>query len=200
MASRTRVPGTRITGLYGALVKRFSRKMLGDVPEPLGVYWQQPQVLRAMLGFGQKVDKWGACDRNLKTLAHIAVASQVGCSWCLDFNYFRAHNEGLDVAKAREVPRWREASVFTQLERDVLEYAEAMTHTPPTVTDELSARLLKALDAPAMVELTAVIAMANLTTRTNSALGIEAQGFAAACGLPPMATPSEAVRYGTSHA
>jgi len=52
---------------------------------------------------------------------------------------------------------WRESDVFTPLERDVLKYAEAMTHTPPTVTDELSARLLAALGAPALVELTAYI-------------------------------------------
>ena len=73
----------------------------------------------------------------------MAVASLVGCSWCLDFGYFQAHNEGLDETKAREVPRWRESDVFTPLERDVMEYAEAMTQTPPTVTDELSARLLE---------------------------------------------------------
>jgi AhpD family alkylhydroperoxidase len=59
----------------------------------------------------------------------MAVAAQVGCSWCLDFNYFHAHNEGLDERKASEVPRWRESTVFTSLERDVLEYAEAMTAT-----------------------------------------------------------------------
>ena len=74
----------------------------------------------------------------------MAVASLVGCSFCLDLGYFQAHNEGLDEAKAREVPRWRESDVFTPLERDVMEYAEAMTQTPPTVTDELSARLLDA--------------------------------------------------------
>jgi hypothetical protein len=27
----------------------------------------------------------------------MAVASLVGCSWCLDFTYFMAHNHGLDV-------------------------------------------------------------------------------------------------------
>ena len=36
-----------------------------------------------------------------------------------------------------------------------MEYAEAMSETPPRVTDELSARLLEQLGAPAMVELTA---------------------------------------------
>ena len=49
----------------------------------------------------------------------MAVASLVGCSWCLDFNYFEAHNKDLDMDKAREIPRWRESDVFTPLERDV---------------------------------------------------------------------------------
>ena len=69
----------------------------------------------------------------------------VGCRLCLDFGYFETHNHGLDIDKAREVPRWRESDVFTPLERDVMEYAEAMSQTPPTVTDELAARLLDQL-------------------------------------------------------
>lgn len=120
----------------------------------------------------------------------MAVTCLVGCSFCLDFGYFRAHNEGLDLTKAREVPRWRQSDVFTPLKRDVLEYAEAMTQTPPTVTDEMSARLLDALGPAALVELTAFIALANLATRTNTALGIESQGFATACGLEPLAAPT----------
>ena len=120
----------------------------------------------------------------------MAAASLIGCSWCLDLGYFQANNEGLDLAKAREVPRWRESDVFTPLERDVLEYAEAMSQTPPTVTDALSARLLDQLGAPALVELTSWVALANLYARTNFALGIESEGFAASCGLPPLAQPS----------
>ena len=96
------------------------------------------------------------------------------------------------MGKAREVPRWRESGAFTPLERDVLEYAEAMTETPPAVTDEMSGRLLDQLGAPALVELTAFIAAANMASRANVALGIEAQGFSAACGLPPLTTPAAA--------
>lgn len=199
MSSGTRIPKVEITGIYGAIVKRFSRKMLGDVPTALGVYWQHQQVLKAFLGLGQKADGWSKCDRNLKSLAHLAVASRVGCAWCLDFNYFRAYNEGLDMEKARAVPVWRESSAFTSLERDVLEYAEAMSNTPPTVTDGLSARLLDALGAPALVELTAYVAAANLTTRSNIALGIEAQGFAESCGLPPI-DGAGVRRFETRHA
>lgn len=187
--SSTRIPKADITGLYGYALKRFSRKMLGDVAEPAEVMWHNRPVLAAFNGFGRKTQKWSSLDPNLKSFAHMAVAALVGCSWCLDYGYFHAHNEGLDEAKAREVPRWRESSVFNALERDVMEYAEAMTETPPRVTDELSARLLNRLGAPAMVELAGIVAFANLTTRCNTAMGIESQGFSKVCRLP-LARPS----------
>jgi alkylhydroperoxidase family enzyme len=73
-----------------------------------------------------------------------------------------------------------------------MQYAEAMTQTPPTVTDEMSARLLDQLGAAALVELTAFVALANLVSRSNTAFGIESQGFSAACGLRPLETRSTA--------
>ena len=195
MTSNTRVPKAEITGLYGAVLKKMSKKMLGQVPDALGVMWHNRPVLSSAMGFGRKAQKWNQLDPDLKSFASMAVAALVGCSWCLDFGYFHAHNEGLDEAKASEVPRWRESQVFTPLERDVMEYAEAMSETPPRVTDELSARLLEQLGAPAMVELTALIGFQNMSTRSNTALGIAAQGFSKACKLP-LAHPSAG--YATS--
>jgi alkylhydroperoxidase family enzyme len=187
MTERPRVPRAEITGLYGAMVKRLSRGMLGRVPEPLAVYWHNRPVLKGYFAISGKANKWDACDPGLKSFAHMAVASLVGCTWCLDLGYFQAYNENLDLEKAREVPRWRESKVFTPLERDVMAYAEAMSRTPPTVVDEMSARLLEQLGAAAMVELTAFIALANFYARSNVAFGIESEGFAAACGLQPLA-------------
>ncbi len=189
MTGTTRIPAAEITGFKGALLKRFARKALGQVPTSLGVYWHNQKVLMSMAGFGGKVQKWDACDEQLKSFAHMAVAAQVGCSWCLDFNYFEAHNKNLDMDKAREIPRWRQSDAFSPLEREVLEYAEAMTRTEPTVTDQMVASLRSQLGDAALVELTAVIAFANFTTRGNVALGIESDGFAAACGLKPLAQP-----------
>jgi len=190
MVNNTRIPKAEITGVYGAMVKRFSKKMLGDVPSPLGVYWNNRPVLKGYFAISGKARKWAECDPNLKSFAHMAVASLVGCTWCLDFGYFAAHNEGLDLEKAREVPRWRESDVFTSLEREVMAYAEAMTQTPPTVTDEMSAWLLDQLGEAAMVELTAYVSLANFYTRSNVAFGIESDGFAEACELKPLAEPS----------
>ncbi len=190
MARTTRIPKADMTGLYGALVKRMSRKMFGEVPEPVEVTWHNRRVLNFSFGVGRKAQKWDRCDENLKSFAHMAAVGLVGCSFCLDLGYFFAHNEGLDVNKACEVPRWRVSDVFTPLERDVMEYAEAMTQTPPTVTDELSSQLLKALGAAALVELTAFIALANFMARTNVAMGIKSQEFSAACDLKPLALAS----------
>jgi hypothetical protein len=48
----------------------------------------------------------------------MAVAAQVGRSWCLDVNYFHALN--LDLPKASQVPRRRQPEVFTPLDRHAL--------------------------------------------------------------------------------
>lgn len=157
---------------------------LGAVPEPVEVMWHHPGVAEANLELGRSVGEWKAVDAGLKTFAHMAVAAQIGCSWCLDINYFMALNQQLDPVKASQVPCWRESGLFTPLEREVLEYAEAMTNTPTTVTDELSASLLKQLGPEALVELTAFIGFANLASRANTAHGITSQGYAAACGIP----------------
>ena len=165
-------------------------RQLGAVPEPIEVLWNNPQVAEANQEFSGRVGAWDAADASLKTFAHMAVAAQVGCTWCLDINYFQALNQNLDLAKASQVPRWRSSDVFTPLERDVLEYAEAMTSTPPTVSDELSKRLLDQLGAAALVELTVFIGFANMATRCNTAHGITSQGFSDACEIP-LAAPSE---------
>lgn len=184
MSSTTRIPKAEITGIYGYVLKRFCRKLFGQVPEPAEVTWHNRPVLSSTTAFGRKIQKWDQLDADLKSFATMAVSAMVGCSWCLDFGYFLAHNEGLDEAKASEVPRWLDSAVFTPLERDVMGYAEAMTKTPPEVTDAMVAQLLDQLGAPAMVELTAMIAFQNMSSRSNMAMGIESQGFSRECKLP----------------
>ena len=57
VSSRLRSPASS-----ACIVKRFSKKMLGEVPEPIGVYWHNRPVLKAFLAVGGKVQKWDACD------------------------------------------------------------------------------------------------------------------------------------------
>ena len=76
---------------------------------------------------------------------------------------------------------------FSELERLVLRYAEAMTRTPVDVPEELFGRLRARLDPRQMVELTSAIAWENYRARFDHAFGVEAEGFTegAVCPLPP---------------
>jgi AhpD family alkylhydroperoxidase len=190
--NRTRIPAIPVTGLYGAVVKFAAKKMLGKVPDSLGVMWQHRPVMMDMMKFGGRTEKWRELDKGLGTLATMACAATVGCSFCLDMHYFMSRDHGLAEEKAREVPIWRESTRFTPLERRVMEYAEAMSQTPPAVTDELSDALLAELGAPALLELAAKVGFLNATARTNVALGIPSDGLADACGLAPLATRTSA--------
>jgi len=190
MTGNTRIPATEITGVYGAVVKVAVRRMIGEVPDSVGVMWHSPKVFKDLMSIGMKSEKWDALDANLASLARMSAAAEVGCSFCLDYNYFVAHSKGLDVEKAREVPRWRESEAFTPLERNVMEYAAAMCQTPPAVTDELSDTLLNELGPAALLELAAKVALMNATARMNISLGIRSEHYADACGLPPLAARS----------
>jgi len=183
MPSTFRIPKATITGLYGKVLSAYARRTYGEIPDNAYVYWHHRKVLKAVLGFEQKVAKWDRLDEDLKSYAQLASAGVIGCSWCLDFGYFKAHNDGLELAKVREVPRWRESDVFTETERAVLEYAEAMSTTPLGVTDEMVAGLSERLGVEAVVELE------NMRSRFNSAAGLQSQGYSDVCELP-LAVPS----------
>jgi AhpD family alkylhydroperoxidase len=184
MPSTFRIPKATITGLYGKVLSAYARRTYGEVPDNAFVYWHHRKVLKAVLGFEQKVAKWDCLDEHLKSYAQIASAGVIGCSWCLDFGYYKAHDDGLDLAKVREVPRWRESDVFTETERAVLEYAEAMSTTPLGVTDDMVSGLIERLGVEAVVELTQMVALENMRSRFNSAAGLQSQGYSDVCELP----------------
>jgi alkylhydroperoxidase family enzyme len=187
MTEGSRIPRTPLAGIQGGLLKLVIRKKLGEIPESIEVMWNHPAVFKDMMRIGAKTERWNRLDHNLGSFAVMAAAAEIGCSFCLDLNYFMTHNKGLDEVKAREVPRWRYSEVFTPLERLVMEYAEAMCQTPLAVTDDMSAALLAELGADGLLELTARIGFMNLSARTNVALGIRSEHFADSCGLQPLA-------------
>jgi len=193
MPSTFRIPKAEISGLYGALMKRFATRMFGKIPDGGYVYFHHKPLLKAVMGFEAKVEKWDALDPTLKSLAQLAAAGTIGCSWCLDFGYFKARNDKLDLAKISQVPVWRESEAFDELERDVLEYAEAMTATPPTVTDWMVEKLLDQLGPAAVVELTQMVALENMRSRFNAAAGLQSQGFSDVCEIPLAHAPLRAV-------
>ena len=84
---------------------------------------------------------------------------------------------------------YKQSSVFSLLEKLVLDYAVAITKTPADVPDELFTKLRQHFNEAQLVELTATIAWENYRARFNRAFGIESQNFSehAYCPMPEYA-------------
>jgi alkylhydroperoxidase family enzyme len=172
---------------------RFSRRRYGVMLDPGAAIGHNMQVGRSYAIFELQVERWRQLDRELKDLAVMAAAAAIGCAWCMDFGYWEATvNHAVPAEKVRETANWRGSKVFSELELLVMEYAEAMTATPPRVTDAMVEALRQHLNEAQLVELTAIIAVENLRSRINSALGLTAQGFKDRCELPAAGDPAPA--------
>jgi alkylhydroperoxidase family enzyme len=104
----------------------------------------------------------------------------------MDINSAGGRAAGLTDRQILELADYRTSDAFNDLERDVLEYADAMTATPVDVPDALYARIRAAFTEPALVELTGAIAFENYRARFNRAFLIGSQGYASSgvCALP----------------
>ena len=93
---------------------------------------------------------------------------------------------GISTEQIANLNRYQTDFNFSELERLVLEYADAMTRTPVEVSDALFARLRERFSDAQLVELTSAIAWENYRARFDHAFGIEAENFAegSVCALP----------------
>ncbi|GAA2744983.1 carboxymuconolactone decarboxylase family protein [Kitasatospora cinereorecta] len=163
----------------------YSRRTYGKVLDPGLAVGHNSRVLIAYVKLERGAARWNRLDPALKHLAVVASAARINCSWCMDFGQWTAGPLGLPLDKVAQVPQWRDhPDAFTELERRVMAYAEAMSETEPAVDDESFAALVDRLGEPAVVELTAVVALENFRSRMNSAFGLTSQGFSDACAVP----------------
>jgi alkylhydroperoxidase family enzyme len=72
---------------------------------------------------------------------------------------------------------YADSPLYSEAERVALEYADCMTISGREVSDELFARLRRFYDDDALVELTAIIAWENASSKFNRALRIPSQGL-----------------------
>ena len=85
----------------------------------------------------------------------------------------RAKAEG----KLEELPQWRESSLFNEREKAALSFVEAVTRPDRAVPQEIRQKLTENFTSDEIVELTALIAYQNFSSKFNYALGIPAQGL-----------------------
>ena len=166
------------------------RRKYGQVLKPALVWARVPKLFVAVASL------YGALDRRssplspeLRSLITVRVSQINWCRFCVDINSATLAERSGSSDKVEAVENWRESDSFSERERIALEYAEAITFTDERVTERLMGELRSHFDEDAIVELTALIAFQNLSSKFNSALDLPAQGF---CNIPAM--PGEEAR------
>ncbi len=172
-------------GSYPWYLKPFfwsQKRRYGEVLLP-GLLWGRvPRLFMtvAML-YGALDARRSLLDPVLRSLLTVRVSQLNWCSFCVDINSATLARRSGSMAKVEALAEWRTSSLFTAPERAALDYTEAMTITGQRVSDTLMMELRRHYSDDALIELTALVAFQNLSSKFNSALDVPPQGF---CRLP----------------
>jgi AhpD family alkylhydroperoxidase len=178
-AGARRLPPAPARNPVARLAYAYSRRRFGHVLGPIGAHAHNPKLLAAYSVYELGLERADRVDRRLEELAATRASNMTGCPFCIDFAAALLGQLGFTREQVGQVDSWRESEVFSDDERLVLEYGEAISTTPVHVSDELFERLRARFDEAAIVELTAAIAFENYRGRFNHAVGLGSEGF---CG------------------
>jgi uncharacterized peroxidase-related enzyme len=156
-------------------VKRIYEEKLRGKPLNLQkALAHRPELLNGFLAFYASVGK--SLDRRLFELVYIRVSMVNGCMYCLQHHVAASKRLGLGLEDWRGLEKPLESPRFSETEKVALAYAERLTRTPTNDIEPEVSLARKHFNDEQMVDLTAVIALANLTNRLNDGLGIEFEG------------------------
>jgi len=150
--------GTRIAYWFTA---RLLTRLTGGTPPgmlvPLKLYAQLPRLLRASGRLEQSTNALRGISSRHRALAELKAATMTSCEYCIDLGSQIARRWGLSDAELLALPSYASSTLFTSIDKLVLDYAAGMSGTPVDVDDELVARLTEHFSPEQLVELTHVI-------------------------------------------
>ncbi len=172
------------------LIYRRQAKKYG-APFPGAMLWGR--VPRLFIGFARMfraVDNAKSLlDPVLRSLLMVRISQINHCPFCVDLNASILLERGADEAKVAALSEWQESDLFDEAERAALDYAEAVTLSDRDVDGPLIERVKAHYDEDAVIELTALIAFQNMSSKFNAALDVPAQGY---CQVPLADNPAPA--------
>ncbi|MFE7798893.1 carboxymuconolactone decarboxylase family protein [Nocardia sp. NPDC057440] len=184
----TRIPAVppEQAGPLTKLLYRIAARRFGAVPEPFAVTANHGKLLAAS-GIHELLVERASTElpAAIREIAVYRAAWIVGCSWCIDFGAMLMRHGDLDIDRLEHIAEYETSPLYSADERAAIAYADAITATPTTVTDDQVADLEKRFGRAGVIELTYQIGLENMRSRFYSALGITAQGFSTdSCRVP----------------
>lgn len=169
---------------YVRLFLANQRRRYGRELEPARLWGRTPWVFAALsLLYGALDRRRSPIEPALRSLVTVRVSQINWCAFCIDINSANCLKRGISDAQLAALPEFEQADCFDARIKAALAYAEAMTRSDAGVDDATMARLKQHFNDDAVIELTALVAFQNLSSKFNAALGVQAQGF---CHAPPV--------------
>src|SRR5262249_35641704 len=160
----------------------MQQRKFGAVLDASLLWARSPKLLLGVAFLYGMIDRKGSpLPPALRSLVTARVSQLNSCPFCVDVNSAALLKRGAPLAKVEALDQWRQSNLFSVAERIALEYAETVTLRCNAVDQDLMDRLKGQFNDDAIIELTALIAFQNLSSKFNSALGVPAQGF---CNIP----------------
>jgi AhpD family alkylhydroperoxidase len=143
----------------------------GNVLHLYQMLLHSPPVAAGWLNFLTSIRQLSTLPGDLRELVIMRVAAMNGAQYEADQHAPYALKEGVSEQQLLALPDWTHSSLFSEQERAVLAYADAMTHSVQ-VPDAVFDAVHRLLDARLVVELTATVAAYNMVSRFLEALRI----------------------------
>ena len=118
----------------------------------------------------KRIEKYtkSVLDPKLAELVKYRISQINSCAFCLDMHYKEAIHHGEEELRLHSLPAWRECPYYTNEERAVLAFAEAVTKPSDFgLSDTIYDELAKFYDKEKIVALTAAIIHINSWNRMN---------------------------------
>jgi len=176
--SRIAADGTRRLSWYARLVLANQRRRYGQELEPARLWARTPWVFAALsLLYGALDRRRSPIEASLRSLLTVRVSQINWCAFCVDINSATGMQRGVSAAQFAALENFESSALFDARQKAALAYAEAMTRTDVGVDDRLMQRLKSHFDDDSVIELTALVAFQNMSSKFNAALDVAPQGF-----------------------
>lgn len=160
------------------LILWAQKKKYGESLLPTKIWGRSPKLMYGLQALYRAIDrKSSPLDPGLRSLINVKVSQINNCDFCVDISSSLLLKRGISLEKISALPNYQESTLFTEKETIALRFAEAVTIHDRRPDEKLFSELRQFFSEDAIVELTALIAYQNLSSKFNAALQIPPQGF-----------------------
>lgn len=164
----------------------LQKKKYGQVLKPALLWAANPKLFMAVASLYGVLDrKSSPISPTLRSLLTVRISQINWCEFCVDINSATLLKRSQSEDKVLALENWRNSDLFAAKEKAALDYAEKMTLSDQKVNKQCFTELKQHFDEKTIIELTALIAFQNLSSKFNSALEVDPQGFCRLADKPP---------------